>query len=357
MAQSPLIPVSIVCAQQDTGIADLISRELRQRGILIASADKQATVILLSANLPGPELEQARTSGQNGPVVLALLDATPAPAGLRAQTVVDFRTLRTSGGPSALQELIEAVASAALPGRADDQRRTYTWLRLASVATVLGGTILGAIGLSAVQRNILGAVSAGTEEPPQVVAEMHAEARNELTADELNAAARALSNAQEEPPPPASPPPPPAPGPPLPPPPSPPPPPPPPPTPPTTSGSEQASCVALQPSFKLYFEPASSDLTTMNKGIISQAISPARLGGCLIKLILVEGHTDSSDGRADSLSERRALSVKEALVSAGVPWDAITTAAKGDSDPAMPHPDGGPEPLNRRVEIQITIGL
>jgi outer membrane protein OmpA-like peptidoglycan-associated protein len=357
MAQSPLIPVSIVCAQQDTGIADLISRELRQRGILIGSADKQATVILLSANLPGPELEQARTSGQNGPVVLALLDATPAPAGLRAQTVVDFRTLRTSGGPSALQELIEAVASAALPGRADDQRRTYTWLRLASVATVLGGTILGAIGLSAVQRNILGAVSAGAEEPPQVVAEMHAEARNELTADELNAAAKALSNAQEEPPPPASPPPPPAPGPPLPPPPSPPPPPPPPPTPPTTSGSEQASCVALQPSFKLYFEPASSDLTTMNKGIISQAISPARLGGCLIKLILVEGHTDSSDGRADSLSERRALSVKEALVSAGVPWDAITTAAKGDSDPAMPHPDGGPEPLNRRVEIQITIGL
>jgi outer membrane protein OmpA-like peptidoglycan-associated protein len=35
----------------------------------------------------------------------------------------------------------------------------------------------------------------------------------------------------------------------------------------------------------------------------------------------------------------------------------ITTAAKGDSEPAMPRPDGGPEPLNRRVEIQITIGL
>jgi outer membrane protein OmpA-like peptidoglycan-associated protein len=48
--------------------------------------------------------------------------------------------------------------------------------------------------------------------------------------------------------------------------------------------------------------------------------------------------------------------VKAALVAAGVAETAITTAAKGETDPAEPRPDGTREPLNRRAEVQITIG-
>ena len=129
-----------------------------------------------------------------------------------------------------------------------------------------------------------------------------------------------------------------------------------PPDPPPPTSQAEASCAAQPAQRAVYFERGVSDLTPYNAEAIYEAVARARAGGCLIKLILVEGHTDSSDGRADSLSERRALSVKEALVNAGVPLDAITTAAKGDSEPALPSPDGTPEPLNRRVEVQITIG-
>ena len=106
----------------------------------------------------------------------------------------------------------------------------------------------------------------------------------------------------------------------------------------------------------VYFEWDRSDLTTEARDTINTAVALAKDGGCPITQIAVEGHTDSSEGRTDALSQRRALSVKTALVNFGVAVSSITTAAKGKSDPALPSPDGTPEPLNRRVEVQITIG-
>ena len=41
---------------------------------------------------------------------------------------------------------------------------------------------------------------------------------------------------------------------------------------------------------------------------------------------------------------------------AGVADASIKTVAKGESEPAEPRPDGTREPLNRRAEVQITIG-
>ncbi len=118
----------------------------------------------------------------------------------------------------------------------------------------------------------------------------------------------------------------------------------------------EASCAAQPAQRTVYFERGVSDLTPYNAETIYEAVARARAGGCSITLILVEGHMDSSEGSNDSLSQRRALSVKTALVNFGVAVSSITTAAKGKSDPALPSPDGTPEPLNRRVEVQITIG-
>jgi OmpA-OmpF porin, OOP family len=159
-------------------------------------------------------------------------------------------------------------------------------------------------------------------------------------------------------PPPPAPPPPPPPAPPTPPPPPPPAPPPPPP-PPTTNGQAQAqACTQQQPPFVVYFEWDRSDLTTANSDTISAAVTRAKAGGCSITLTAVEGHTDSSGGSAynDRLSQRRADVVKQALLASGVADAAISTAAKGESEPAEARPDGTREPLNRRAEVQITIG-
>lgn len=67
------------------------------------------------------------------------------------------------------------------------------------------------------------------------------------------------------------------------------------------------------------------------------------------------GHTDRAGANAynQSLSESRALAVRDYLVSKGVPAGDMTTAGKGESDPRVPTPDGVREQENRRVEINI----
>ena len=108
----------------------------------------------------------------------------------------------------------------------------------------------------------------------------------------------------------------------------------------------------------VYFEWDRSDLTSANRDTINAAVSRAKAGGCSISLTAVEGHTDSSGGSAynDRLSARRADVVKQALLASGVAETAITTTAKGESEPAEARPDGTREPLNRRAEVQITSG-
>lgn len=78
--------------------------------------------------------------------------------------------------------------------------------------------------------------------------------------------------------------------------------------------------------------------------------------------IQIEGHTDSkgSDGYNQALSERRAQSVQQWLVSQGnVSASSITTQGYGESRPRVQNtqPDGSDDPvgrqLNRRVEIII----
>jgi outer membrane protein OmpA-like peptidoglycan-associated protein len=51
------------------------------------------------------------------------------------------------------------------------------------------------------------------------------------------------------------------------------------------------------------------------------------------------------------LSQRRATNVAAKLTTAGLPAEAISIKAFGESSPAVETPDGVREPLNRRVEI------
>ncbi len=108
----------------------------------------------------------------------------------------------------------------------------------------------------------------------------------------------------------------------------------------------------------VYFEWDRSDLTANNREIVNQALSRAKAGGCTVTLTAVAGHTDSSGGPAynDKLSARRADTVKSALVAGGVPEANIRTTARGETDQAKATADGVREPLNRRAEVQITIG-
>jgi len=69
--------------------------------------------------------------------------------------------------------------------------------------------------------------------------------------------------------------------------------------------------------------------------------------------VSVTGHADRA-GPEDynmALSLRRADAVRSALVAGGIAADRITVAGRGESEPAVPTPDGVREQRNRRVEI------
>ncbi|MEW8506664.1 MAG: OmpA family protein [Candidatus Thiodiazotropha sp.] len=73
------------------------------------------------------------------------------------------------------------------------------------------------------------------------------------------------------------------------------------------------------------------------------------------KTVLVEGHTDNvgSDAYNQDLSERRAISVKNALLQAGVDGSRIDTMGLGESRPITDNSTSAGRLKNRRVEIVI----
>ena len=71
--------------------------------------------------------------------------------------------------------------------------------------------------------------------------------------------------------------------------------------------------------------------------------------------IVVEGHTDSTgtDAKNEVLSQQRADSVKDYLVSRGVPSERVTTRGFGASHPVTSNTTAEERANNRRVEIII----
>ncbi len=73
-------------------------------------------------------------------------------------------------------------------------------------------------------------------------------------------------------------------------------------------------------------------------------------------VVLVEGFTDSTGTPAHNLdlSQRRAESVRNALIGLGVPANKIATRGYGEAYPVASNTDAGSRQLNRRVEIVLS---
>jgi outer membrane protein OmpA-like peptidoglycan-associated protein len=72
--------------------------------------------------------------------------------------------------------------------------------------------------------------------------------------------------------------------------------------------------------------------------------------------VLIEGYTDSvgSDSLNQKLSERRAMSVKSALIGMGISGDRISTQGYGEAFPVAGNDTASSRQLNRRVEIILS---
>ncbi len=74
-----------------------------------------------------------------------------------------------------------------------------------------------------------------------------------------------------------------------------------------------------------------------------------------VEIVIATGHTDSigTDAYNQKLSERRATSVKEYMVSKGVPAAKITTLGKGETQPVATNKTKEGRAKNRRVDIEF----
>lgn len=105
--------------------------------------------------------------------------------------------------------------------------------------------------------------------------------------------------------------------------------------------------------FVVYFALGQSVLDAEAQATIAAAAQEYQRTGSA--RVLVRGHTDTSGNASfnQALSEQRELAVTDALVGQGVPADAITGVAVGETDLAVPTEDGVREAANRRVEINV----
>jgi outer membrane protein OmpA-like peptidoglycan-associated protein len=114
-----------------------------------------------------------------------------------------------------------------------------------------------------------------------------------------------------------------------------------------------APVAASAPSFMVFFDWDRSDLSAQAQQTLQQVAAAYKQRGSA--RVVATGHADKSgpDNYNMALSLRRANTVKNALVSDGVPAAAISVVGKGESQPLVQTADGVREPQNRRVEIVI----
>ena len=104
--------------------------------------------------------------------------------------------------------------------------------------------------------------------------------------------------------------------------------------------------------FVVFFDFDKYDLTEQAEGIVREAAVAARRQPVRV---MITGHTDTVGSREynQRLSERRALSVKNAMVRGGIDADEISTVGRNFADPLVPTGPGIREPQNRRAVIDL----
>jgi outer membrane protein OmpA-like peptidoglycan-associated protein len=118
----------------------------------------------------------------------------------------------------------------------------------------------------------------------------------------------------------------------------------------TTTALSQTAAKAPD-SLSVFFASGSAAVSSEGKAVLDQAARTYRDGKPII--MVVSGGSDATGSPAGNLklSQQRADNVLQGLVARGIPIERFQVLAKGQTEPAVPDPDGTPEAKNRRVEI------
>jgi outer membrane protein OmpA-like peptidoglycan-associated protein len=129
----------------------------------------------------------------------------------------------------------------------------------------------------------------------------------------------------------------------------------------TVSGDEVtrvfgAALAALPPAprhFTLQFKFESDALTDASAALIPEILAAVR--AIPVPEVAVIGHTDTmGDAKANvALGLKRAMTVRNILVQAGLAASTVDVSSHGEADLLVKTRDNTPEPRNRRVEITV----
>jgi OmpA-OmpF porin, OOP family len=111
--------------------------------------------------------------------------------------------------------------------------------------------------------------------------------------------------------------------------------------------------VAITIQAEALFDFDKSVLKPEGKKSIDEAI--VKMKKVDVEMVIATGHTDSvgTDAYNQKLSERRATTVKEYMVSQGIPAAKITTLGKGETQPVATNKTAEGRAKNRRVDIEF----
>ena len=118
-------------------------------------------------------------------------------------------------------------------------------------------------------------------------------------------------------------------------------------------GPAPAAAPAPGREFRVYFEFDRSALLPEAQQILSQVVAIAKQQPDLRIVLVGKADLAGSDSYNLKLSERRAETVRDALIRSGIPAGRIDTRYVGDRQPPVPTAPGVREPRNRLVEIDL----
>jgi outer membrane protein OmpA-like peptidoglycan-associated protein len=117
----------------------------------------------------------------------------------------------------------------------------------------------------------------------------------------------------------------------------------------------EALAIEPQPpeAFTLYFETGTIVLRPDSRDLIAAVAAAVSRRKAIT--VSISGHTDAtgSDAINDALSLDRANAVKALLQEQGVKPELMSVTSHGSGNPAVPTPEGTPEPKNRRVVVIV----
>jgi OmpA-OmpF porin, OOP family len=105
--------------------------------------------------------------------------------------------------------------------------------------------------------------------------------------------------------------------------------------------------------FTLHFQFESDELTAESRAMVGEILAAVKER--VMPEVLVVGHTDTMGTTSANfeLGLKRATTVRNLLVDAGLESSLIDLISHGEGEPVIQTPDDTPEPRNRRVEIAV----